>query len=282
MLFLSIRSVHHPLRVNLRPLSRTKTRVGSFYPLRWSLRRVARRIQNSICVYLASSLFLESPFTQVPDCIIALRYSEIANTGILHGFTLYQNLSRSRYNKSKFSGPLKARTNSSNGRISRSETATLLRESFSTDSHSMTLESWRHIISATLILAECHLCLLRKYRGLHKSAARTIVRHRVAHYALLADPGSSARTRGPDYPIGTGFPFVDRHSWVFSRRILSLSLPLCVSSSRSRPMLAHRPTPSFACGPLGTKGLAEERPEAGRAIHEGTKTTKWRSKEVKK
>jgi len=76
------------------------------------------------------------------------------------------------------------------------------------------------------------LSLLRKYCGYHKSVARTIVRHRVAHYVLVASPPRAREDPGSDYPIGTGFPFVDRHSSVFSRRIL-LYLPLVSFCSRT-------------------------------------------------
>lgn len=106
-------------------------------------------------------------------------------------------------------------------------------------------EPARFVIPAILI--PCGMpSLLRKYREVHKSVSRTIVRHRVAHYALLASP---PRTRSPDYPIGTGFPFVDRHSSVFSRRI-PLHLPLVLASKRPSVLVAR------SSGNEGTRGEA--------------------------
>lgn len=108
-------------------------------------------------------------------------------------------------------------------------------------------------------LCDPHSCgmpfLLRKYREVHKSVARTIVRHRVAHYALPAKSLlGPARTRSPDYPIGTGFPFVDSAFLGFFASNTAPSPSLVLMCSRERRVL-----PSFSRGPLGTKGLAERR-----------------------
>lgn len=118
-------------------------------------------------------------------------------------------------------------------------------------------EPARFVISAILIPAECHPCSKNIARSINQSLVRSfVIESRITPFSrVLLGP---ARTRSPDYPIGTGFPFVDRHSSVFSRRIL-FHLPLVLMCSRERRVL-----PSFSRGPLGTKGLAEKTEEDGR------------------
>lgn len=91
-------------------------------------------------------------------------------------------------------------------------------------------EPVRFVIPAILILAECHPCSENIARSINQSLVRSfVIESRITPFSrILLGP---ARTRSPDYPIGTGFPFVDRHSSVFSRRI-PLHLPLVLVCSR--------------------------------------------------
>lgn len=128
-------------------------------------------------------------------------------------------------------------------------------------------------------LCDPHSCgmpsLLRKYREVHKSVSRTIVRHRVAHYALLASPLRAREDPEPRLSDWNRIPF---------RR--SAFLGFFASNTAPSPscshVLARTPRPSVllarSSGNEGTRG----EDGGGWAIHEGTKTTKWRSKEVKK
>lgn len=60
-------------------------------------------------------------------------------------------------------------------------------------------------------LCDSHSCgmpiLFRKYREVHKSVARTIVRHRVAHYALLASPPRAREDPEPRLSDWNRIPF---------------------------------------------------------------------------
>lgn len=81
-----------------------------------------------------------------------------------------------------------------------------------------------NVISASLIPAECYPCSENIAGTINQSLVRPfVIESRITPFSRVLL--GSARTRGSDYPIGTGFPFVDRHSLVFSRRIL-LYLPL--------------------------------------------------------
>lgn len=131
----------------------------------------------------------------------------------------------------------------------------------------------RNVISTILIPAECYPCSENIAGTINQSLSRSfVIESRITSFSrVLLGP---ARTRGSDYPIGTGFPFVDRHSSVFSRRIL-LYLPLV-------PFCSHAAV-SFRPSRAVLWERRDSRRNRGRwAIHEGTKTTKWRSKEVKK
>lgn len=129
-------------------------------------------------------------------------------------------------------------------------------------------------------LCDPHSCgmpsLLRKYREVHKSVSRTIVRHRVAHYVLLAGPPRAREDPEPRLSDWNRIPF--RRS-AFLGFFATNPAP---SPSRSRVLASKRPRPSVlvarSSGNEGTRGEAG----GGWAIHEETKTTKWRSKEVKK
>lgn len=140
----------------------------------------------------------------------------------------------------------------------------------------------RNVISAILIPAECYPCSENIAGTINQSLVWSfVIESRITSFSrVLLGP---ARTRGSDYPIGTGFPFVDRHSSVFSRRIL-LYLPLVPFCSRAAAVaaavVALHPSVLLmrSSGNEGTRGGTG----GGRAIHEGTKTAKWRSKEVKK
>lgn len=130
---------------------------------------------------------------------------------------------------------------------------------------------------------KCHFCdpysygmlpLLQKYCGYHKSVARTTVRHRVAHYVLLANPPRAREDPELRLSDWNRIPF--RRSAFLGFFATNTAL----SSSRSLLLARYRPFVLLmrSSGNEGTCGGTER----GWAIHEGTKTTKWRSKEVKK
>ncbi|KYM88334.1 hypothetical protein ALC53_02816 [Atta colombica] len=127
---------------------------------------------------------------------------------------------------------------------------------------------------------KCHFCdpysygmlfLLQKYCGYHKSVARTTVRHRVAHYVLLANPRRAREDPELRLSDWNRIPF--RRSAFFGFFATNTALS---PSTRALPRPFVLLTRSS--GNEGTCGGTERR----WAIHEGTKTTKWRSKEVKK
>jgi len=114
---------------------------------------------------------------------------------------------------------------------------------------------------------KCHLCdpysygmlfLLQKYCGYHKSVARTTVRHRVAHYVLLANPRRAREDPELRLSDWNRIPF--RRSAFLGFFATNTAL----SSSRSLLLARYRVLSSFSRGPLGTKGLAEEPKEDGR------------------
>lgn len=125
--------------------------------------------------------------------------------------------------------------------------------------------------SVTLDPAERHFCKPHSYgmprlrsENIAGSINQPLVRSSVIESRITSFSRGSLGARedpwAPDYPIGTGFPFVDRHSSVFSRRIL-LYLFLSLFHSllfRSRTVVSSHPLPSFSRGPLGTEGLARE------------------------
>lgn len=78
---------------------------------------------------------------------------------------------------------------------------------------------------------KCRSCSENTTGSINQSLVRSfVIESRITSFSrVLLGP---ARTPGSDYPIGTGFPFVDRHSSVFSRRIL-LYLPLVPFCSRA-------------------------------------------------
>ncbi|KYN33311.1 hypothetical protein ALC56_12460 [Trachymyrmex septentrionalis] len=116
------------------------------------------------------------------------------------------------------------------------------------------------------------LLLLQKYCGYHKSVARTTVRHRVAHYVLFAN---SRRAReDPELRLSDWNRILFRRSAFLGFFATNTAL----SSSRSLLLARYRVLLTRSSGNEGTCGGTER----GWAIHEGTKTTKWRSKEVKK
>jgi len=100
--------------------------------------------------------------------------------------------------------------------------------------------STKSSISTILIPAECYPCSENIAATINQSLVQSfVIESRITSLSrVLLGP---ARTRGSDYPIGTGFPFVDRHSSVFSRRIL-LYLPLV--SFCSRTAASFRPSHS--------------------------------------
>lgn len=104
---------------------------------------------------------------------------------------------------------------------------------------------------------KCRPCSENTAGSINQSLVRSfVIESRITSFSrVLLGP---ARTPGSDYPIGTGFPFVDRHSSVFSRRIL-LYLPL--APFRSRAAASFCPSRAVL---WETKGLAEEPEGDGR------------------